>query len=498
MRTNSDKIDMEARLALILLRSYTFLDQTDFAAAARIARTQLGSYERGERSVPWQVLERAADAAGCPRTLLPPLVQTIKAFRLLAEGWARGRRLLLASWLSGAAELIGEVVDLLTPPKAQRGPVSLSPNSARATAQEVWILLKRRTPRQRWLLLDEVEEYRTWALVERLAAESLAVAAKSPSDALDLAKLAVHIAQLCPGEEWLRQQAQGYAWFHVSNARKVSTEFEEANAALKKAKAHWVAGASGIHGYFNEAVVLALEAKVHQAQRRFDLALRHITQALQADSGELRGRLLLNKAQILDAMGEPLSSSQALREATALLDEERDPRTTLGVQYQLLMNLCVAGCASEAEEGLPRVRALADRLGEDLDRVRVVWLTGIVAAGCDRLEEAEAAFEQAREAFATFNPPIVFDYALLSLELAIVLLKQGRTAEVRPLAEDLVKLFKSQGVLPEALAAVQLYWEAARREAATLELTQQVIRFLHRAQHDPDLKFEILGAAERP
>jgi transcriptional regulator with XRE-family HTH domain len=97
MRTNSDKIDLDARLALILLRSSTFLDQAAFAVAARIARTQLGCYERGERSVPWQVLERAADAAGYPRALLAPLVQAIKAFRLLAEGWSRGQIPLLVS-----------------------------------------------------------------------------------------------------------------------------------------------------------------------------------------------------------------------------------------------------------------------------------------------------------------------------------------------------------------------------------------------------------------
>jgi tetratricopeptide (TPR) repeat protein len=396
------------------------------------------------------------------------------------------------------AELIGEVIDLLAPPKAKAEPVSLSLDSARAAAQKVWLRLQRRTPRQRRLLLEKVEEYRTLALVERLSAESIMVAAKSPSDALELAELAVTVADhLCPGDEGLQLRAQGYAWFHVCNARRASSNLDGADAAISCATRLWKAGASaGTSGFFNEAVVLALQAKVHQARRRFGPALGCIGEALAVDTGELRGRLLLDKAQILDVLGEPLSSCEALREATTFLDEEQDPRTTLGVQYQLLMNLCVAGRASEAQEGLPRVRALADRLGEDLDRVRVVWLTGIVAAGCDRLEEAEVAFEQARKAFAAFNPPIVFDYALLSLELAIVLLKQGRTAEVRPLAEDLVKLFKSQGVLPEALAAVQLYYEAARREAATLELTQQVLRFLHRAQHDPDLRFKPAEGAE--
>jgi hypothetical protein len=46
------------------------------------------------------------------------------------------------------------------------------------------------------------------------------------------------------------------------------------------------------------------------------------------------------------------------------------------------------------------------------------------------------------------------------------------------------------GVQPEALAAIGIFCEAARREAATVELARRVIRFLDRSQHDPELKFE--------
>lgn len=488
MSTNNGRIDLDARLALILLRHSTFLDQAGFAAAAHIARSQLGCYERGERSVPWRVLERAADAAGCPRVLLTPLVQSIRAFRLLLKGWSRGRSLVLAPWLTGFLEVVEEVLDLLTAPKTSPLPVASSRAAERDVAKEVWLLLERRSTRQRRLLLEEVEVYRTPALIERLCAESVKVAARRPLDALELAELAVRVAELLPEQEGIRPRALGYAWFHVSNARRASSDLDGSEEGVRRATRLWESGTPC--AFFKEAVVLALQAKVLQARRRFDLALLRIDEALAIDTGELRGRLLLNKAQILNAQGESLISSHVLRQATAYLDEERDPRTALGVRYQLLMNLCVAGRASEAEGDLPELRVLAERLGEDLDRVRVVWLTGIVAAGCDRLEEAEAAFEQAREAFAKFDPPIVFDYALLSLELAVVLLRQGRTAEVRPLAEDLVQLFNSQGVMPEALATVQLYCEAARRDAATLALTRHVIQFLHRAQHDPELKFE--------
>jgi hypothetical protein len=63
-------------------------------------------------------------------------------------------------------------------------------------------------------------------------------------------------------------------------------------------------------------------------------------------------------------------------------------------------------------------------------------------------------------------------------------------AEVRILASQMSWIFSSQGVQREALAALKLFCDAAREETATVDLARRVIRFLHRSQHDPELKFE--------
>jgi hypothetical protein len=54
----------------------------------------------------------------------------------------------------------------------------------------------------------------------------------------------------------------------------------------------------------------------------------------------------------------------------------------------------------------------------------------------------------------------------------------------------MLPIFRSQEVEREALAALRLFCEAARRKTATVELARRVVRFLHRAQHDPELRFE--------
>ncbi len=243
-------------------------------------------------------------------------------------------------------------------------------------------------------------------------------------------------------------------------------------------------------------MVYWIEATVRKTQRRFPEAMRQIEKALAADRGDLRGKLLLSKAQFLGALGEVEASTETLREAIPHIDEKREPRTALGMHCRFLFNLCLQGRAAEAEPRLRQVQALAEQLGQDVDQVHVAYIGAKIAAGCGRAEEAEEAFERARRKFASFKPPLAFDYAQVSLDLGLLLLEQGRTSEARTLAEQMRWIFSNQGVHQEALAALRVFCEAAKREEATVGLARRVIRFLHRSKHDPELKFDETGEAE--
>jgi len=47
-----------------------------------------------------------------------------------------------------------------------------------------------------------------------------------------------------------------------------------------------------------------------------------------------------------------------------------------------------------------------------------------------------------------------------------------------------------QQVEREPLIALQLFCAAAKHEAASVELARRVVKYLYRAQHDPELRFE--------
>jgi len=366
---------------------------------------------------------------------------------------------------------------------------------ARQRAEIRFERLMRRTPEQRMALVERSEKFRGWALCERVAAESIAVAPGSPAKALELARLAVRIAELSGGDPLFRLRLKGYAGIHLANALRIVQDVRQAGAAFEPSKKLWEEGAAGDPGWLNEAVVLALEADLRRDQRRFAEALGRIEEALEADGGGLTGKLLLTKAQILESLGEISSSTATLEKALPWIDPEREPRLAYGVRFQVLANLCREGRAAEAEPGLRAVRALAEGLGKEMDLVKMVWLESKVHAGGGRYAQGEAGFRQVRRDFRARELP--YDYALASLDLALLLLEQGRAAEVRTLAEEMVWIFQAQGIGREGLAALRIYCEAARREGATVELTRRVIEFVYRAQHDSELRFEEEGAEER-
>jgi transcriptional regulator with XRE-family HTH domain len=363
---------------------------------------------------------------------------------------------------------------------------------ARERAEALWEKLKRRPPEGRLLLVEDSRKYRTWALCERVAAASIEAAGDDPKEAVRLAQLAVRIGELCPGPEAWRWRLEGYAGVHLANARRAAGEMPPAREAMARGKKLWQAGAPADPGLLNEALVLGLEANLLRADRRFGEAIKLVEQAIRTDRSGITARLLFTKARILEGMDDFLGSAATLEKAARHVDAKREPRLAQGIHCQLIVNFCLENRATETQQHLRELRLIVEGNGKELDLARVLWLEGMAAAGTGQSTAAEVKLQQVRREMA--RREIAYDYALVTLELAVVLLAESRTGEVRSLAADLVWIFRSQQVHENALAALRLFAEAARREIATVGFARQVRRFLYRAQHDPVLEFKEAGA----
>jgi transcriptional regulator with XRE-family HTH domain len=454
------------QLLVMFFLDYSGLSQQALGERAGIDQKTISDYKLGLVSPSEKNLRRLARA-----TVVPwPVVVHLRRFyaALLA---AIDRR----NAPAGAAELALDAARLAVAPVFLEAG-ELAPEEDLAEAREIWAALEPLPmPRRKRLLDVAPRASQSWALAIEVCEASVRAAGQGAGEALELAEQALSIAERVPGDERFRSRLLGWCRAFVANALRVATDFAGADAAFAQAWELWRTGAGADpRGLLPEWRLLDLEGSLRREQRRFSEAVELLDRAL-VTSGEgtlATARILMNKSYVLEQLGDFAGALNALEAAAPAIEATNEQRLLFGLLFNTAANLRHLQRYTEAAELLPRVRQMAVHLGE-LHQIRALWLTARVAAGLGRREEAEAAFQQVRRAFEDRDLP--YEAALASLDLAVLWLEAGRTAEVRELAVEMEKVFKAKKINREALAAVILFGEAARREAATVELARRVI-----------------------
>jgi tetratricopeptide (TPR) repeat protein len=363
-------------VALEFLRRVRGWEPETLAEASGVPLRSIKSIEQGQ----W---------GASPRRLGPLLASLGFSFETLAEVRALVRSLRDPA-TSGAtpavvspADLRRELLALLAPPPAPvRQAAGLSALTAsRAAAPALWERLQVCSESGQLDLAREAAGFQTAGFVELLCEHSRKGAGDSAARALHLARCAVVAAAAVPGTAGWRSRLQGYAQAHLTSAVRVGGDLNEADRACSRGKELWQAGAADDPGLLNAARVLHLEASLRRAQRRLPEALALLDQALDLDRWGETPSLLLGKARALEELGQHDDAIALLLRAESQLDRQREPRNYFVARTLMVLNLCHLGRHAKAEVGLPEVRALANKLGNQLDLLRVDALRGKVAAG---------------------------------------------------------------------------------------------------------------------
>jgi transcriptional regulator with XRE-family HTH domain len=238
---------------LRLLRGWT---QAELGEAAGLSASAISRYESGDIVPTHEALEEIAAAVGLPLRMLRRVTAWVGAARaavasaadpadpdLLAEAVVSEFSAELLDLFSSAAGLLTDLPDLDADPWRQ--PAAPPRPEDREEAPALWEVLKRRAPSVQRVLVEDSRRFRNWALCELLCAESRR--AEGADQALELAELALRIAELVPGEESWRLRLQGYAWAHIGHARKGASP-PDAEEAFARAASLWEAGAPGDPG----------------------------------------------------------------------------------------------------------------------------------------------------------------------------------------------------------------------------------------------------------
>jgi len=337
------------------------------------------------------------------------------------------------------------------------------------------------TVQERRERIQNAEDYQAWAMVERLANESIRAAADTPAKAFEWAELALFTVPFVPGPESRRKRLEGWATFALANAHRVGNDLDASDGGFQRAWTCWEAGEDDDFLPLDEGWPLDLEASLRREQRRFPEALDLYKRALEVSPEARTGHILLNKAATLDQMEDPEGAVEALQQARLHVERADE----LVDQKVLLFNLSVAqrklGNWTAAEALVPAIRKVVLRLGgNELDLARTLWNEGLIDAGLGRIAKAIAALEQVFNDLVALELP--YDAALAGMDLAAVHLDQGHTREVMFLAGRMQAVFRTFNIEREALAALRAFWEAARREEATVELARRTAEAIERVQ----------------
>ena len=107
-------------------------------------------------------------------------------------------------------------------------------------------------------------------------------------------------------------------------------------------------------------------------------------------------------------------------------------------------------------------------------------MEGKIARGLGDRRRAEDLFRQVRASFTAEG--LGFHAALAGLDLALLYVEQGKTTEVKQLAEEMLPIIMAQDVHREAAAALVLFGEAAQREAVTASMLSELIAYMRRVR----------------
>ena len=330
--------------------------------------------------------------------------------------------------------------------------------------------------------------FRSPALARLLLAESRERVHGNPEESFCLAELALtvagHSSQMPHIVEFtaLAAAAMGNACRAAANLRAANQHFIYARTILRD---HRVTDPEVL------ARVDDLEGSLCKDERFFSRAEELLSRAamLYRTIGDTMGmaRALLKLASTYDLQGETNRAIETVGMALKKIKRLAEPRLYIAGRHNLAHYLTDSGRLKEAAEIVSADMALYREFPDRKNDLLLSWLQGRISLGLGDTAGAEEAFFAAQAGFVAEG--LGYDAALVSLDLAMLYLRQGRTSELRALVEDAVPIFASQDIHQEAAAALVLFEQAVRHDILTAAFVQEVTRYLRVARNDPSLPF---------
>ncbi len=295
---------------------------------------------------------------------------------------------------------------------------------------------------------------------------------EDPEAMVGLAEAAVGLARSmdpaeCPGGARGLADLQARAWGALANARRVANDPLQAERELYRALARFDEGTGD---RLLLARLMSFAGSQFMAQRRFGEAdaVLGLAFGVYAEAGErhLAGKTRLQQGLAAGYGGDSARAVNLVLHSLTWIEHAREPETTLDGLHSLGWYLAEAARFEEASTVAWAARALYASHGGEHLHIKLGWLDGRIAAGLGHPARAERAFRTARDAFLRLEMP--YTAAIVALDLGVLFLEEGRTAEARALIRETLATFTALRIPREASAALLLLRRAARLDRLTV------------------------------
>jgi tetratricopeptide (TPR) repeat protein len=339
---------------------------------------------------------------------------------------------------------------------------------------------------------NATQRFRGLALARMLLEEARKNVPAQPITVLELAEVAYAILLRTPerpGINDLMVQAAGLR----GNALRATGKLQEADERIAGARSFIRMG--GVTDPLVVAEVDWFEGVLRKDQRRFreaeGLLIRSAALFQLAEGKTEAARALLSLGAMYSSQQELQKAAEVTKAALQNLSPETEPQLYLSGRHNLTLILCETGQYEAAAEALAADEDLYRQFSDAWTMLRQRWLAGKIADRFGRSEEAEESFLSVRQGFV--DEGIGYDAAMVSLDLALLYKRQGRTAELRQLGAEIHMIFRAEDIHREAIAALLFFKDAVRQDQATVEVIEDLAAYLKRARSNPTLRFQYPG-----
>lgn len=316
---------------------------------------------------------------------------------------------------------------------------------------------------------------------EALLLQSWMIRYDDPQMMCHLARVAVEMCDTFNPEVFGAKRVadlRSRAWGELANAFRVANRYREAEHAFGEAFSFFRQGSQDRSLLMR---LLDFEASLLGTLRDFDIALQRLSilSEMHRSAGDdhLAGRALVTKALYTFYSCRTEEACTIILEALGLIDKGRDPSLLLVAAFNQLLFLVDSDHYKDAKRVLFENRPRFTDQGR-IAMLKLRWIDGRIDYGTGSLDSAEIAFREAKQGFEEAG--MGFAGSLTGLELALTLMRQGRTDEAVQEGLEAAEMFLSLSIHRELQGTVILLQDAFRSRTTDVSMLESTMRYLRR------------------